>query len=415
MFDINEVRKEFPILGRKVNGKQLTYMDNAATTQKPRCVIEALTDYYENYNANVHRGVHTLSVEATDRFEAAREKVASFINAETSKSLIWTRNASESLNFVMHSWGAKNISAGDEIVLTPMEHHSNLVPWQQLARQRGALIKYLEMTPEGILDLDRLDSVIGERTKLVSVTHMSNALGTINPVRKLAEIAHSVGAKFLVDGAQSVPHMATDVQEIGCDFLTFSGHKMLGPTGIGALYVQMDTLETMEPYYTGGEMVLEVTYEDASWAALPMKFETGTPNIADVISFGVAIDYLNQLGMANVREHERSLTEYALHRFEVVESEGVDVFGPRDVDLRGGIISFNAKDVHPHDLGTFLDQEGIAIRTGHHCAMPLVKSFGLSATARASFYVYNTREEVDRLVEALLAALRYFRNDSTQS
>ena len=410
MFDVEKIRLDFPILAKEIFGNPLVYLDNAATSQKPRQVIDALVDYYENFNANVHRGVHTLSMEATDKYEDAREKVSSFINSESSDSVIWTRNASESLNLVAYSWGENNINEGDEILLTPMEHHSNLVPWQELARRKNADIKFIPMLENGTLDMDRVDDLITEKTALVSAVHMSNALGTINPVRELGVKAHRMGAKILVDGAQSVPHMPTDVQELNCDFLVFSGHKMLGPTGIGALYVKKEILESMEPFLTGGEMVLEVSYEEASWADLPMKFEAGTPNIADSIGLGSAVDYLNVLGMENVREHEKDLTTYALYRFKNADLEGLDLFGPDDPNIRGGVFSFNTPDVHPHDLGTFLDRIGIAVRTGHHCAMPLVRSLGVAATARASFYLYNTKKEVDILVDGVTEALRYFRD-----
>ena len=410
MFDVEKIRLDFPILAKEIFGNPLVYLDNAATSQKPRQVIDALVDYYENINANVHRGVHTLSMEATDKFEDSRRKVASFINSESSDSVIWTRNASESLNLVAYSWGENNINEGDEILLTPMEHHSNLVPWQELARRKNAVIKFIPMLENGTLDMDRVDDLITEKTALVSAVHMSNALGTINPARELGEKAHSLGAKILVDGAQSVPHMPTDVQELDCDFLVFSGHKMLGPTGIGVLYVKKEILESMEPFLTGGEMVLEVSYQEASWADLPMKFEAGTPNIADSIGLGSAVDYLNVLGMENVREHEKDLTAYALDRFKDADLEGLDLFGPDDPNIRGGVFSFNTPDVHPHDLGTFLDRMGIAVRTGHHCAMPLVRSLGVAATARASFYLYNTKKEVDILIDGVTEALRYFRD-----
>ena len=410
MLDVEKIRLDFPILTKEIFGNPLVYLDNAATSQKPRQVIDALIDYYENFNANVHRGVHTLSVEATDRFEDAREKVSSFINCESSDSVIWTRNASESLNLVAYSWGEHNIGEGDENLLPPMEHHSNLVPWQELARRKNAVIKFIPMLENGTLDMDQVDDLITEKTALVSAVHMSNALGTINPVRELAGKAHRSGAKILVDGAQSVPHMPTDVQELNCDFLVFSGHKMLGPTGIGALYVEKEILESMEPFLTGGEMVLEVSYQKASWADLPMRFEAGTPNIADSIGLGSAVDYLNGLGMENVREHEKDLTAYALDRFRKADLEGLDLFGPDDPNIRGGVFSFNTPDVHPHDLGTFLDRMGIAVRTGHHCAMPLVRSLGVAATTRASFYLYNTEKEVDILVDAVTEALRYFRD-----
>ena len=412
MFDVKKIREDFPILGREINGKRLVYFDNAATTQKPQAVIDSLVDYYQNYNANVHRGVHSLSMEATDKYEEAREKVAAFINAESSDCLIWTRNSSESLNLVAYTWGEKNIEEGDEIVLTPMEHHSNLVPWQEIARRKGAKIRFIPITSDGLLDLTEIENIINDRTVLVSVVHMSNALGTINPVKEITTIAHSRGAKVLIDGAQSVPHIPTDVQDYDCDFLAFSGHKMLGPTGIGCLYAKKEILETMEPFMTGGEMVLEVTYEKASWADLPMKFEAGTPNIADAIGLGAAIDYLNELGMDNIYSHENELTFHAMCKFFELQSEGVELFGPRDENLKGGVFSFNVPDVHPHDLGTVLDNMGIAVRTGHHCAMPLVKSLGVAATARASFYLYNTTDEIDVFVDALREAIRYFRHGS---
>ena len=412
MFDVKKIREDFPILGREINGKRLVYFDNAATTQKPQAVIDSLVDYYQNYNANVHRGVHSLSMEATDKYEEAREKVAAFINAESSDCLIWTRNSSESLNLVAYTWGEKNIEERDEIVLTPMEHHSNLVPWQEIARRKGAKIRFIPITSDGQLDLTEIEKIINDRTVLVSVVHMSNALGTINPVKEIATIAHSRGAKVLIDGAQSVPHIPTDVQDYDCDFLAFSGHKMLGPTGIGCLYAKKEILETMEPFMTGGEMVLEVTYEKASWADLPMKFEAGTPNIADAIGLGAAIDYLNELGMDNIYSHENELTFHAMCKFFELQSEGVELFGPRDENLKGGVFSFNVPDVHPHDLGTVLDNMGIAVRTGHHCAMPLVKSLGVAATARASFYLYNTTDEIDVFVDALREAIRYFRHGS---
>ena len=412
MFDVKKIREDFPILEREINGKRLVYFDNAATTQKPQAVIDSLVDYYQNYNANVHRGVHSLSMEATDKYEEAREKVAAFINAESSDCLIWTRNSSESLNLVAYTWGEKNIEEGDEIVLTPMEHHSNLVPWQEIARRKGANIRFIPITSDGLLDLTEIEKIINDRTALVSVVHMSNALGTINPVKQIATIAHSRGAKVLIDGAQSVPHIPTDVQDYDCDFLVFSGHKMLGPTGIGCLYAKKEILETMEPFMTGGEMVLEVTYEKASWADLPMKFEAGTPNIADAIGLGAAIDYLNELGMDNIYSHENELTFHAMCKFFELQSEGVELFGPRDENLKGGVFSFNVPDVHPHDLGTVLDNMGIAVRTGHHCAMPLVKSLGVAATARASFYLYNTTDEIDVFVDALREAIRYFRHGS---
>ena len=409
MLDVRNIREDFPVLSKKVyDGKPLVWLDSAATSQKPRQVIQALVDYYEGYNANVHRGVHALSMESTERYEDARAKVAGFINAAHAESLIWTRNTTEAINVVANSWGEDNIKPGDEIVVTALEHHSNLVPWQQVARKHGAKVRILPLTDDLALDMDAAEEIIGPRTRLLAVTQASNSIGTIVPVKELAKMARAVGAAVLVDGAQSVPHMPVDVQDIDCDFLAFSGHKMLGPTGIGGLYVKRDVLERMNPFLTGGEMVLAVTYEDATWNELPMRFEAGTPNIADAIGLGAAVDYLQELGMENVREHEIALMKYALDAFKELEEE-LDVYGPKDTEMRGGIVSFHHPDVHPHDLGTVLDRRGIAIRTGHHCAMPMVQSLGVAATARASMYLYNTEDEVDMLVDALKEALRYFR------
>ena len=406
VFDLDAIRADFPILQRKIHGQELVYLDNAATTQKPKQVIKSLTDYYEQTNANVHRGVHTLSIEATDGYEVARTKVAKFINAPRSEEVIWTRNTSESLNLVAATWAEANISEGDNIVITAMEHHSNIVPWQQLAFKKGAEIRYLSHNDDGVIDFEDASSVIDSRTKLVSVTHMSNVLGTINPVAKLAELAHEVGAVILVDAAQSVPHMPVDVQAIDADFLAFSAHKMLGPTGIGVLWGRLDLLEEMPPYMFGGDMILEVTYEDAKWNDLPYKFEAGTPNIADAFATGVAVDYLSELGMENVWQHEQELTAYAME--QILSLDNVKVLGPQDSSQRGGVISFIHETIHPHDLGTALDQQGIAIRTGHHCAMPLVRSYDVVAAARASFYIYNTRSEVDALVNGISETEGYF-------
>ena len=410
MLDVSRIREDFPVLAKKVyDGMPLVWLDSAATTQKPRQVIQALVDYYEGYNANVHRGVHALSMESTQKYEEARQKVADFVNAESADCLIWTRNTTEGINLVAHSWAEDNIRAGDEIVVTALEHHSNLVPWQQVAARKNAKVRVLPLAEDHTLDMAAADEIIGARTRLLAVSHASNAVGTINPVRELAAKARAVGAAVLVDGAQSVPHMPVDVQDLDCDFLAFSGHKMLGPTGIGGLYVKREALERMRPFLTGGEMVLAVSYEDASWNELPMRFEAGTPNIADAIGLGAAVDYLQALGMDNVREHEIALTTYALDAFKELE-EDLDVYGPKDARKQGGIVSFHHPDVHPHDLGTVLDRRGIAIRTGHHCAMPMVQSLGVPATARASVYLYNTEQEIDMLVDALKEALRYFGN-----
>ena len=408
MLDVRKIREDFPILSREVYGKPLVYLDNAATTQKPRQVIQALVDYYEGSNANVHRGVHALSQEATDLYEGARAKVARFIGAERPEEIVWTRNASESLNLVAHTWAQENIREGDEIVVTPYEHHSNLVPWQKVAADKGAKLRVMPMLDDDqSLDMSRVDEFITPRTKLLAAVHMSNGIGILNPVKELAAKARAVGATVLIDATQSAPHMAVDVRDLDCDFLTLSGHKMLGPTGIGALYGRLEILEGMEPFMRGGEMVLEVWYDRATWNEVPMKFEAGTPNIADAIAFGTAVDYLNEVGMDNVREHEISLSAYALDAFKELE-EDVDIFGPRDPEKRGGIISFHSDIVHPHDLGTFLDRDGIAVRTGHHCTMPLMRELGVVATARASFYLYNTEEEIDALVDSVKRALMYF-------
>ena len=407
MLNVAKIREDFPILTRQVHGRPLVYLDNAATSQKPRQVIQALVDYYEGYNSNVHRGVHALSVEATTRYEEAREKVARFINAPSAECIIWTRNTTEAINLVAYSWGMGTLREGDEIVITEMEHHSNLVPWQRVAQVTGATLKLIPVKDDGLLDLSRLDAIITPRTRLVSAIHMSNVLGTINPVRELAQAAHRVGALFMADAAQSVPHLPLDVQEMECDFLAFSGHKMLGPTGIGVLYVKPEVIQDLEPFLRGGEMVREVWYDRATWNDIPLRFEAGTPSIADAIALGVAIDYLQDLGMEGIRAHEVQLTEYALEKMRLFEE--VTVFGPKNPKVRGGIIAFDVPGIHPHDIGTVLDQEGIAIRTGHHCVMPLTRDrLGLAATARASFYLYNTEEEIDQFVESLQRAIGYF-------
>ena len=404
--DIGRIRGDFPILERRVYGLPLAYLDNAATSQKPRSVIQALVDYYEGYNSNVHRGVHALSMEATERYDQARAKVASFIGAPRPENIVWTRGTTESINLVAYTWARENISTGDAIVVSQMEHHSNIVTWQRVAREQDAELRIIPLTEAGTLDISRLDDYLDERVKLLAICHSSNSLGTINPVRELTERAHALGARVLIDGAQSVPHMPVNVAELDCDFLAFSGHKMLGPTGIGALYAKPEILEETEPFMRGGDMVLEVWNDRATWNDVPYKFEAGTPNVADAIALGAAVDYLSNLGMDKVREHEKALTGYALERFS--EFEDLDVLGPPDVEQRGGVLSFHSGELHPHDLGTFLDRSGVAIRTGHHCTMPLMRSLGIVATARASFYLYNTEEEIDRLAEAVRDALRYF-------
>ena len=405
--DVARIRKDFPILERKVHGKPLVYFDNAATSQKPRQVIDALVRYYEEYNANIHRAVHTLGEEATAAYEEAREKVARFINAPSTESIVFTRNTTEAINLVAYTWGAANIREGDEILLTEMEHHSNLIPWQRLAAEKGATIRYIRLTDEQTLALDGLETLFEANTKMLAMPHVSNSLGTINPVEKIAAAARQRGVMFLVDGAQGAPHLPVDVEAIGCDFYAFSSHKMLGPTGVGVLYGRRELLEEMDPFLGGGEMIRKVTFEGATWNDLPWKFEAGTPNIADVIAFGAAIDYLTELGMDNVREHEIEITTYALDRLRQLND--ITLYGPADPAQRGGVASFNFGEIHPHDIGQVLDQYGVAVRAGHHCTQPLMRSLGISGTARASFYVYNTLEEVDVMIEALKAARDIFK------
>lgn len=404
-FETEKIRKDFPILNRKINGNPLIYLDNAATSQKPISVIESISNYYSEYNSNVHRGVHTLSIEATDAYELARTKIANFINSKP-EEIIWTRNTSESLNIVAKGL-SKSISEANNIVISKMEHHSNLVPWQQLCIETGAELRYLENDSDGIIDLVHAREIIDKNTSILSITHMSNVLGIINPVNELREISIKFGTKLVIDGAQSVPHFLVDVRELDCDFLCFSAHKMLGPTGIGILYGKKELLEKMDPNYFGGDMISEVTYESATWNDLPYKFEAGTPNIADAIATGVAIDYLTRIGMDNIFRHEQYLTEYTINKFS--ELSNYKIIGPKIIKNRGGVISFNHKNLHPHDVGEVLDKFGIAIRTGHHCAMPLVRSYDIVAAARASFYLYNTKDEIDFFIESLIEVENYFK------
>ena len=404
--DVAAIRADFPILQRKVHDKPLVYLDNAATSQKPRQVIQALVDYYEQYNANIHRGIHTLAEEATGLYEDARGKAARFIGANGPDEIILTRNTTESLNLVAYTWATDNIGAGDEIVITTMEHHSNIVPWQWLVQKNGAVLKYLEVDANGQIDLAEVEKTVTPRTKLVSMMHMSNVLGTINPVKEVAKIAHRNGALMLVDGAQSVPHIPVDVKDLDCDFLAFSSHKMLGPTGVGVLWSRREILQAMRPFLGGGEMIDIVERQTATYNELPWKFEAGTPNIGDVIAFGAAIDYLTGMGMARVREHEVEITAYALEKIGKIP--GVTIYGPKTAAERGGVVAFTVEGVHPHDLGQIVDYEGVAIRAGQHCCQVLSTSIGVPATARASFYVYNTPEEVDALVAAVEAARDIF-------
>lgn len=401
-----ELRKDFPILSERVNGHRLVYLDNAATSQKPRQVIEALVRYYEHDNSNVHRGVHTLGSRATEAYEAARERVARFIRARSPQEVVFTRGTTESLNMIAHGYARAKLREGDEIVLPPSEHHSNLIPWQQAARATGATLRYLPLQPDGTIRLEDVEAAVTHRTKIVAIAHVSNVLGTVNPVREIADIAHRHGAIIVVDGAQSVPHMPTDVVEMDCDFLAFSGHKMLGPTGIGVLYGKAELLAEMEPTYFGGEMIDVVDLYESTWKEAPWKFEGGTPIIAGAIGLAAAMDYLDRVGMAEVERHDAALAAKAVER--LAEIDGVTIFGPPPGQSRAGLVTFNLCHVHPHDLATVLDARGVAIRAGHHCAQPLMRLFNVPATARASFYLYNTEEDVDALVDAVLEAKEFF-------
>jgi cysteine desulfurase/selenocysteine lyase len=404
--DVEAIRRDFPILQRKVNGRPLVYLDSAATSQKPEVVIRAMDHYYRWYNANIHRGIHKLSEESTTAYEEARAKVARFIGARSARECIFVRNTTEGINLVAYAWGRKHIGPGDEILLTEMEHHSNLVPWQRLAEEKGARLRFLPVTDDGYLDLSRLDDLLTERTRLVAIIHMSNVLGTINPVEEIIRAAHEHGTLVLVDGAQSVPHFPVDVQKLDCDFLAFSGHKMCGPTGSGVLYGKRHLLEEMDPFMGGGDMIKEVHLYESRWNDVPWKFEAGTPSIVEGIALGVAVDYLTGIGMEAIHEHEQHLTHYGLERLGSVK--GVTIYGPRSAEEKGGVITFNVEGIHPHDLATMLDAAGVAIRAGHHCAMPLHERYGIPASARASFYLYTTFEEIDALVDALEQAKAVF-------
>ncbi len=400
-----DIRADFPILAQQIHGHPLTYLDNTASSQKPVQVIEAMDRYYREQNANVHRGVHTLSETATAAYENARLRLARFINAASPKQIVFTRNTTESLNLVAYSWGRANLKPGDEVLITEMEHHSNIVPWQLVCEMTGATLRYVPITPRGELDEQALESLLCERTKVFAFTAMSNVLGTINPVAALCARAHAVGAIAVVDAAQSVPHLPTDVRSLDVDFLAFSSHKMLGPTGVGVLYGRRALLEAMPPFMGGGDMIREVKMSGSRWNELPYKFEAGTPAIAEAIGLGAAVDYLNGLGMDWVAEHERSITAYAWERLS--EVEGLRILGP-EPERRGGLLAFVLGDIHPHDVAAILDQDGIAVRAGHHCAQPIHDHYGLPATSRASFYIYNTTEEVDRLIPALHKAKALF-------
>jgi cysteine desulfurase / selenocysteine lyase len=406
-FDPHVIRRDFPILERRINGRPLVYLDSASSSQKPNVVIDAVDRYYREYNANVHRGIYSIGEESTAAYERARVQVGRFINAPDSHEIIFTRNATEAINLVAYSWGRRNINRGDPIVLTEMEHHANLVPWQLLVQERDGDLEFIPITDDGVLRLDVFEVLLRLKPKLVAFTHVSNTLGTINPVRQMVQMAHEAGALVLVDGAQAVPHVAVDVQELGADFYAFSGHKMLGPMGSGALWARRELLEAMPPFLAGGEMIREVHLRRSDFNDIPWKFEAGTPAVADAIGLGVAAEYLTALGMDAVREHERELVAYAL---DVLPRSvpGIQLYGPMDPDLRGGVIPFNLPGIHPHDVAQVLDRSGVAVRAGHHCTMPLHERLDLAATARASFNVYSTREDIDALVTGLLDVQRVF-------
>ncbi len=401
MLDIKKIKKDFPILNRQINGKRLVYLDNAATSQKPQAVINALVDYYSNHNANVHRGVHTLSEEASQMYEDARVKVARFINARFPEEIIFTRGTTESINLVAYSWGPENVKSEHEIAYSILEHHSNMVPWQVLSQRTGAKIKLLDIDKEGFIQ-DK--NVLSSKTKVVAVSHASNVLGTIQNIKSLAKKVHEVGALILVDGAQAVPHIKVDVQSLDCDFYAFSGHKMLGPTGIGVLYVKKEILDTMVPYQTGGGMIKEVFSDNATYAGAPSKFEAGTPHIAGAVGLAAAVDYLGLVGLENIREHEIKLSNYAMETLGAIE--GLEFYGPTSGEKKSGVFSFIVKGLHPHDIASVLDTEGVAIRSGHHCAMPLHQKYDIPATARASFYLYNDFEDIDILANGIKKAIR---------
>ena len=407
--NVKKIRQDFPILKRKVmGGKQLVYLDNAATTQKPLAVIDAISDYYSNYNSNIHRAVHQMAEEATIAYEATRQKIAKFINARHTDEIIFTRNTTEAINLVSYSWGRANVGRGDKVVISEIEHHSNIVPWQILTQEKGAKLEYVGVDDSGYLKMQEYEKYLAsKKVKLVSLSQMSNVLGTIIPIEKMIKMSHEKGIPVLVDGAQSVPHMPVDVQKMDCDFMAFSAHKMLGPTGVGVLYVKREILEKMQPFMGGGDMIKEVHKYETRYNDLPYKFEGGTPNIADVIGFGAALDYLTNIGMDRVREHEIEITKYALDKITAVK--GVTLYGPPNAKDRGGVVSFNIGDIHPHDLATIMNDRGVAIRSGHHCAQVLMERLDVSATSRASFYIYNTKDEVDTFIDALSDARRLFK------
>ena len=402
IMDIESIRKDFPILQRKVHGKPLVYFDNASTSQKPKQVIDVMDFYYKNYNANIHRSIHELGEEATAKFEEAHQKVADFINADSYQNIVFTKNTTESLNLGAYSLTA-SLKKDDEIAISQMEHHSNFVPWQQLAKQRGLKLKFIEINDEGELDKESIKKNITKNTKIVSITHVSNVLGTINPIEEISKIAHENRALIVVDGAQAAPHMPVDVKKLDADFYAFSGHKMLGPTGIGVLYGKKEMLEAMQPFLYGGEMIREVRFDDTSFNELPWKFEAGTMNIAEGIGFGAAVDYLDNIGMKQIQNRDKELVDYAMEKLK--EVEGITIYGPKE---RSAVISFNVDNIHAHDVAQILDSEGVAIRAGHHCCMPLMSVLGVAATARASFYLYNTEQEIDNFINAIYKVKKIF-------
>lgn len=402
--NINAIREQFPILHQEINGHPLVYLDSAASSQKPRSVIDAVNRYYELNNANVHRGVHTLGSRATDAYEGAREKVAKFLNAGAPEQIIFTRGTTTALNLVASSYARSECGEGDEIVITPMEHHSNLIPWQQAAKATGATLKYIPLQPDGSISIEDVEKTITPQTKVVSVTHLSNVLGVVNPIKEITQIAHRNGAVMVVDGAQSAPHIKIDLKDLDVDFFAFSGHKMCGPTGIGALYGKKALLNKMEPIEYGGEMIDFVDLYESTWKEIPYRFEGGTPIIAGAVGLGAAIDFLNEVGLDEIDKHERRLTSYAYEKLSSME--GITVYGPKH--NRVGLVTFNLDDVHPHDLATVLDSKGVAVRAGHHCCQPLMRWLNVSSTARASFYLYNSEDDIDRLVDALLQTKEFF-------
>lgn len=405
--DINTIRKDFPILNQNVHGNPLIYLDTSATSQSPVQVIDAMSEYYNEYNSNVHRGVHTLGTKATDGYEQARMKVRGFINAQRYEEIVFTRGTTAAINLVAHSFGEANISEGDEIVVTEMEHHANIVPWQELAKRKNAKLVFIPLEEDGTIKLENVEAVMTDKTKIVAVTHVSNVLGTINDIKSIAEIAHKHDAYISVDGAQSVPHMSVDVQDLDVDFYAFSGHKMLGPTGIGVLYGKAELLDNMEPIEYGGDMIDFVDLRESTWTDLPVKFEAGTPMIAEAIGLSAAIDYINDVGADEILRYEQELVKYAYDKMS--EIEGIEIYGPKGE--RAGLITFNLDGVHPHDLATALDSDGIAVRAGHHCAQPLMKFLGVSSTARASFYLYNTKDEIDFFIDSLKRTKEFFTHE----